>query len=265
MSTAALAADAAAAATSVQRTPHGAAHPGAALTLAHASAEQAWNSRQLAAPITVPHVRVWTYPAPGVVFGCAQAALRGEAASAARTECELVQRRAGGGAVLVGPWMLSSSIVLPPDHRLLAGGTVSSYRWLGVLHAGLLRDFGVAAHALAPDELRSRPNDPALAWACFGGLSPWEVIADGRKIVGLAQLRSRHGVLLTTGTLLHRPDWALLCRALDRPATDVGRLDAVTTSCTEILGTSMHTETLAQGLQQMLADVLGDFEEAPTA
>lgn len=241
------------------------AHAGTALTVAPAATEQDWNIRQLAEPVGTPRVRVWTYPAPGVVFGCAQAALHGEATQAARTDCELVQRRAGGGAVLVGPWMLSSSIVLPSDHRLLAGGTVTSYRWLGALHAGLLRDFGVPAHALAPDELARRPADPKLAWACFGGLSPWEVIADGRKIVGLAQLRRRHGVLLTTGTLLHRPDWALLCRALDRPDDDVRRLDAVTTSCAELLDTGVHVETLADGLQQMLSDVLGDIEEDDSA
>ncbi|CAL96487.1 biotin/lipoate A/B protein ligase family protein [Azoarcus olearius] len=234
---------------------------GSALTLARAAAEQDWNTRQLATPVTAPRVRVWTYPAPGVVFGCAQAALHEEAARAARTDCELVQRRAGGGAVLTGPWMLSSSVVLPPDHRLLAGGTVSSYRWLGVLHAGLLRDFGMPAHALAPDELARRPGDPALGWACFGGLSPWEVIADGRKLVGLAQLRRQHGVLLTTGTLLYRPEWSLLCDALGRPADDIARLDAATTSCAELLGTAMHIETLADGLQQMLADVLGELEE----
>lgn len=233
-----------------------------ALTLARASAEQAWNARQLAAPFTAPRVRVWSYPAPGVVFGCAQAALHEQAAGAAHTDCELVQRRAGGGAVLVGPWMLSSSVLLPPGHRLLDGGTVASYRWLGVLHAGLLRDFGVPAHALPPDEVSRRPADPTLAWACFGGLSPWEVVADGRKIVGLAQLRARHGVLLTTGTLLSRPDWPLLCRALGRAPDEAARLAAVTTSCAEQLGTGVHIETLAEALQQMLADVLGEFEEA---
>lgn len=233
-----------------------------ALTLVHAAAEQAWNARQLAAPVTAPRVRVWSYPEPGVVFGCAQTALHDEAARAAHTDCELVQRRAGGGAVLVGPWMLSSSVVLPPGHRLLDGGTIASYRWLGVLHAGLLRDFGIPAHALPPDEIVRRPADPTLAWACFGGLSPWEVVAGGRKIVGLAQLRGRHGVLLTTGTLLHHPDWLLLCRALGRPRDDAARLAAVTTSCTEQLGTGVHTETLAEALQQMLADVLGDFEAA---
>lgn len=237
-------------------------HPMPALTIARAAAEQAWNARQLAAPVTAPRVRVWSYPAPGVVFGCAQTALHEQSARAARTDCELVQRRAGGGAVLVGPWMLSSSVVLPPDHRLLAGGTVASYRWLGVLHAGLLRDFGVPAHALPPDELKRRPGDPSLAWACFGGLSPWEVVADRQKVVGLAQLRGRHGVLLTTGTLLHRPDWALLCRTLGRPEDDAARLAAVTTSCAEQLGTAVHVETLAEALQQMLADVLGEFEEA---
>lgn len=256
---------AALATTAVACPARGAAPTGTALTVARASAEQAWNSRQLAAPINVPRVRVWTYPAPGVVFGCAQAALLSEAARAARTHCELVQRRAGGGAVLTGPWMLSSSVVLPPDHRLLAGGTVASYRWLGVLHAGLLRDLGIPAHALAPEQLKARPADPALAWACFGGLSPWEVIADGRKLVGLAQVRGRHGVLLTTGTLLWRPDWALLCRALDRPATDVTRLDAATTSCAELLGARIHIETLAEGLRQMLADVLGDCAEGAAA
>jgi lipoate-protein ligase A len=206
-------------------------------------------------------VRVWTYPAPGVVFGCAQAALREEAVRAGRTDCELVQRRAGGGAVLTGPWMLSSSVVLPPEHRLLTGGTVASYRWLGVLHAGLLRDIGIPAHALAPEQLRDRPGDPALVWACFGGLSPWEVVADGRKLVGLAQLRRRQGVLLTTGTLLWPPDWTLLCRTLGRPDTDAARLQAATTSCAELLGTRIRIETLADGLQQMLADVLGKLRE----
>lgn len=238
---------------------------GGVLTIAHAAAEQAWNQRQLAAPVRAPRVQVWTYPTPGVVFGCAQARLHAEAAQAARTDCALVQRRAGGGAVLVGPWMLSSSIVLPPDHRLLAGGTVSSYRWLGALHAGLMRDYGIPAHALSPAELARRPNDPSLGWACFGGLSPWEVVAHDRKLVGLAQLRRRDGVLLTTGTLLHRPDWALLCEALDRPDADVDRLAAVTTSCAELLGTRIHVETLADSLYQMLADVLGEVEEEEEA
>ena len=124
---------------------------------------------------------------------------------------------------------------------------------------------GVAAHALSPDDVRRNPGNPALGWACFGGLSPWEVVADGRKIVGLAQLRRRTGVLLTSGTLLARPDWAALCAALGRPADDARALAGVTTSCEEQLGAAPLVESFASELHQMLTDVLGELRTHPVA
>ena len=45
----------------------------------------------------------------------------------------------------------------------------------------------------------------------------------------------------------------------------VTRLDAATTSCAELLGARIHIETLAEGLRQMLADVLGDFAAGAAA
>lgn len=234
------------------------------LTVVGCAEEQRWHESLLEAPVREPQLRLWTYRRPGVVFGCSQAALLADARGrGARTE--MVLRRSGGGAVLTGPWMLSTSILLPPEHRLLAGGTVSSYRWLGALIAGLLRDMGVAAHALSPDDVRRNPGNPALGWACFGGLSPWEVVADGRKIVGLAQLRRRTGVLLTSGTLLARPDWAALCAALGRPADDARALAGVTTSCEEQLGAAPLVESFASELQQVLTDVLGELRIHPAA
>lgn len=226
------------------------------LAVVSSTEEQRWHEALLQAPVSEPQLRLWTYRAPGVVFGCSQAALLNQARSRP-AGCELVQRSSGGGAVLTGPWMLSTSILLPPDHRLLAGGTVTSYRWLGVLIAGLLRDMGVAAHALSPADVRGSTADPSLGWACFGGLSPWEVVVGGRKIVGLAQLRRRHGVLLTSGTLLARPDWTLLCESLDRPAADRAALEHRTTSCEEVLGSAPLVESFASALHQMLTDVLG--------
>ncbi len=232
------------------------------LHLTDAAGEQRWIEAALAEPVTAPAIRLWTYPAPGVVLGCSQARLL--AARAGRSGCELVQRRAGGGAVLVGPWMLSVSIVLPPEHRLLAAGTVGSYRWLGVLHAGLLRDMGIAAHAVPPSEAVGAAARGAPGWACFGGLSPWEVVVGDRKIVGLAQLRRKTGVLITSGTLLYPPDWPLLCQVLDQPGGDARALARSTLSCAEALGTPVLAEAMARDLHQMLVDVLGGGE-APHA
>lgn len=224
----------------------------------HCADEQDWNRAQLAAPVLRPAVRLWTYAAPGVVLGRAQAALHPGMAGGATP---VVVRDAGGGAVLAGPWMLSASIVLPADHPLVAGaGTVSSYRWLGVLHAGLLRDLGIPAYAVPPEELQMTPPDPSLKWACFGSLSPWEVVVGQRKIVGLAQVRRRTGVLLTCGTLVSPPDWPLLCAALGANPADAQRLQACTTSCTEQLGVPLMATVLAEGLHHMLIDVLGEHD-----
>jgi lipoate-protein ligase A len=225
----------------------------------HCAEEQAWNRAQLAVPVERPVVRLWTYAAPGIVLGRAQTALHPGPATGATP---VVQRDSGGGAVLAGPWMLSASIVLPPEHPLLATGTVSSYRWLGVLHAGLLRDHGIAAYAVPPEELQVSPPDPSLKWACFGGLSPWEVVVGQRKIVGLAQVRRRNGALLTSGTLISPPDWPLLCAALGADPADAHRLDACTTSCAEQLGAPLMATVLAEGLHHMLTDVLGEHDGA---
>ncbi|MET3447911.1 ligase [Ralstonia sp. 1138] len=222
----------------------------------HCADEQDWNRAQLAQPVLRPAVRLWTYAGPGVVLGRAQAALHPGMAGGATP---VVVRDAGGGAVLAGPWMLSASIVLPADHPLVAGtGTVSSYRWLGVLHAGLLRDLGIPAYAVPPEEVRLASPSPSLKWACFGSLSPWEVVVGHRKIVGLAQVRRRTGVLLTCGTLVSPPDWPLLCAALGANPAQAERLQACTTSCTEQLGAPLLATVLAEGLHHMLVDVLGE-------
>lgn len=227
------------------------------LHLATPLAEQEWIAQQLAEPVCAPRLRLWTYPAPGVVLGCAQGRLLPQVQRAAPPDCEIALRRAGGGAVLTGPWMLSASIVLPPEHRLLAGGLVASYHWLGAVHAGLLRDMGIDAHAIPPEELGHSRVKPDLAWACFGGLSPWEVVVDGRKLVGLAQFRRRNGVLLTSGTLLFRPKWELLCQALERPPAEAQALDDCTLSCADALGAPVPVEALARDLFDTFSDIVG--------
>jgi lipoate-protein ligase A len=221
--------------------------------------EQLWNAGQLAQPVTEPRLRLWTYRAPGVVLGCSQTALREQAGGTSALAGQLVQRGSGGGAVLTGPWMVSASIVLPPDHALVGSGTVSSYRWLGALHAGLLRDAGISAYAIPPEEVRLQlaDADARLKWACYGGLSPWEVVVGRRKIVGLAQLRKRTGVLITSGTLIAPPDWSLLCDALGQSSGDAALLTECTTSYAEQLGAPVIAEVLAERLHHMLTDVLG--------
>lgn len=223
--------------------------------LASCLQEQDWNQRQLAQTAHDPVWRLWGYQAPGLVLGCSQR----NSLSADSAAIEVVSRQAGGGAVLVGPWMLSASVVLPNAHALVPGNLVASYRWLGELYAALLQDLGIAAHALAPDEARALQQavPTELAWACYGGFSPWEVVVGQKKIVGLAQVRRRTGVLLVAGLLLDRPDWALLVRAMDKPATHAALLEDGTTSCAQQLGRKVPLPEIDSALAHALQNAIG--------
>lgn len=159
---------------------------------------------------------------------------------------ESVVRHAGGGAVLVGPWMLSVSIALPSAHALVEGSLTNSYRWLGELFASLLQRCGIAAHALTPEQARTlqlEATDVDLGWACFGGYSAWEVVVGRQKIVGLAQVRKRTGTLLVAGVLLERPHWEWLGEVLQKPLSDIVALAARATSCAQ---QSRHAWSLAE-------------------
>jgi lipoate-protein ligase A len=226
-----------------------------------ACAEQVWNEAQFERPVVAPAWRLWRYDRPAVVLGCSQRRLLASAQD--ETALDMLVRGSGGGAVLVGPWMLGLSVVLPSTHRLVRGGAVESYRWLGEGLAEVLRAGGIDAQALAPAAARRSDADgPVPDWACFAGLSPWEVVVGRRKIVGLAQVRRRHGVLLVAGLLLDTPDWPRLCRALGRPAADAGRLAELTTSWAAERGQAAPVLALVGAIERCLGAALrrGDEE-----
>lgn len=202
--------------------------------------------------------RVWSHQRPAVVLGCSQWPQSAGAACRRPADVALLQRATGGGAVLSGPWMVSVSVVLPPDHAWVAGGALEAYRQLGRVHALALAGLGIDTHAVPPDGVH-RANqrlDGGVSWACFGRLSPWELTdLTGRKLVGLAQRRQNNGVLLVAGTLSHPPDWPLLCDAMGFPG-DATRLQRVTASCDALTDRTFGSDTLAQELRRALTDDL---------
>lgn len=207
----------------------------------------------------MPCFRVWTYESPAIVLGCSQRAWMAAAQQRVQGRVELLVRESGGGAVLAGPWLLGVSVVLPPGHPWLRTGLLDSYRHLGQVHVAALAEFGIPARGLLPQEIPGVEQTMAaraVDWACFGSLSPWEVVsADGRKLVGLAQRRRQSGALLVAGTLLDVPDWPLLCDAMGQPQ-DASLLRQRTVSCADLTQQRVTAVRLAEVLTQELADAL---------
>jgi lipoate-protein ligase A len=233
-----------------------------------AAGEQAWNAAALARGTRDPLARIWIWPKPAIVLGRGQLRHAEAVRLAAGGDIEVVVRGSGGGAVLTGPWMIGASIVLPVGHPLLGKGLVDAYRWLGQAYLRVLSDVGVPARLLAPQQVGGVDAEVAggpLSWACFGGLSPWELVdASGRKIVGLAQQRRREAVLLVSGMLARTPPWALLCAAMQAPQ-DETRLAARTVSIEALSGRTVDAEALqglAAALETQVSETLGRTAKA---
>lgn len=189
-------------------------------------------------------------------MGCSQRTLRDDTVRRHDGQTPVLVRESGGGAVLTGPWMICVSVVLPPDHAWVCNGLVESYRALGQLHVAALQALGVASRALPPQEVR-QVNEAVGAlpvdWACFGSLSPWEVVdTQGRKLVGLAQRRQRSGVLLVAGTLISAVDWDLLCDVMGQPQ-DAPALARRTVCAQALAGHHLLPGQFAKHITQQLA------------
>jgi lipoate-protein ligase A len=109
----------------------------------------------------------------------------------------VVRRPTGGRAILHAPYELTYSVALPTAHPLAAGSIVESYRRLS---APLL----AAVRALAPEaSVQADARVERLANAgpvCFEVPSSYEITANGKKLLGSAQVR-RHGGVLQHGAL----------------------------------------------------------------
>jgi len=151
--------------------------------------------------------------APGLVLGFSQKPEILNPAALAVQNIPIYHRRAGGTAVLAGPHLLSLDVVLPPTHPLVLPDLVESYRWFGEAWVAALAQLGVQARAVPPSEAHGQrallkreeahEREAILRRACFGSLSPYEVVVGQRKVVGFDMIRRQVGSLLQAGILLH--------------------------------------------------------------
>lgn len=155
-----------------------------------------------------PHPRVWycDLTQPAIVLGSRQRDDVLDLAACRRRGWQLVRRRSGGAAVLLVPdsivWI---DVVLP--HGFAPDDVRGSMVWIGERWVTALRAEGSVADTDADlDDLQVHVGGMVRsAWSelvCFAGLGPGEVLHGGRKLVGLSQRRTRHGIRVQG--LVHR-------------------------------------------------------------
>ena len=206
------------------------------------------------APEDAPILSWSSVRAPALVLGRRAGEPDVDRDAAAREGVEVLGRTSGGGPVLWDRDLLALDVVLPRGHALAGDDVVAAYRWLGESVAQALRALGAEdVEVIGLERARAARLRPGgAADACFGGLSPYEVLAGGRKVAGLSQARRRPGALLQAGIPL-RLDAPRLARLMGRDEEFARALAA----------TAVGLEEVVPGARA--ADVLRVVDEAVSA
>lgn len=81
-------------------------------------------------------------------------------------------------------------VLIPRDHQLWDDDIGRAFDWIGKVWALALTSLGVPGCQVHSGELENRSHGRLL---CFAGLGPGEVVAEGSKVVGLSQRRTKQG------------------------------------------------------------------------
>jgi len=124
-----------------------------------------------------------------------------------------IVRRPTGGRAILHDREVTYSVVLPAWVLGQDGGVLLSYHRLSLALQDGLRRLGVPA-TLAPAS--AAPSTAVHGPACFDRPSAHEILLNGRKLVGSAQVR-RGGAILQHGSILVEPRIASLIACLRLP------------------------------------------------
>jgi len=164
--------------------------------------------RGVAEGASPPTLRFFGWQPACLSLGQAQPVADVDFDACSRLGVDVVRRPTGGRAILHVD-ELTYSVTAREDHPHVQGGIVESYRRLSEgLLAGLTR-MGLPVQQVERPEEHDRDQGPV----CFVTPSNYEIVFDGRKLVGSAQVR-RGGVVLQHGSLPLFGDIARICGVL---------------------------------------------------
>jgi lipoate-protein ligase A len=146
----------------------------------------------------LPTLRLYAWHKPCLSLGYAQSIADVDPPRLTQLGWGLVRRPTGGRAILHAD-ELTYSVIGPQEEPRLASGVLESYQVLSYALLEALHILSIPAETNIPviSPLQDPDTDsPAVKGpVCFEVPSSYEIVANGKKILGSAQARRREGVL----------------------------------------------------------------------
>jgi lipoate-protein ligase A len=205
----------------------------------------------------LPTLRFYAWLPPCLSVGYSQRVMRSVDLEACHAMGYDVVRRPTGGRAVLHIDELTYSVILPQDDPRVSGGVVPSYRRLSEGLLVGLRRLGVNAVQAQPVG-RSTGEDRTAA--CFDSPSHFEMMVEGKKLVGSAQVR-RRGVVLQHGALPLKGDITRIVRVLQLSSEEhrgrlAARLADMSATLAQVAGRVLSFDEVAQALAEGFAEAL---------
>jgi lipoyl(octanoyl) transferase len=175
--------------------------------------------------IRVPTVRMYRWKPACLSLGIHQRDSRVDYSACRRDGVDVVRRPTGGRAVLHSD-EVTYSVVFPAESE--TGGLPKQELYRNVSEA-IVRGLSRLGLPVSYEKRSGRPPSPrdaAAVMSCFSSAARWEILLDGRKLVGSAQKLSpsgvlQHGSILTGNGHRRLPDYLSGAAASEDPAVSI--------------------------------------------
>jgi len=210
---------------------------------------------------TLPTLRLYTWKPACLSLGHAQPFTDVDSTRLESHGWEVVRRITGGRAILHTD-ELTYSVTGPTDEPYLSGTVLESYNRLASALLTAIKDLNLPVEMKAGKADGSGLSTPV----CFEVPSTYEIMVNGKKLIGSAQARRKEGVL-QHGSLPLSGDLSRICQVLvftDETAREnaIQRLLGRATTVATALGRQVTLEIAEQAFIQAFEAVLElSFEE----
>ncbi len=201
-----------------------------------------------------PTLRLYAWEPPCLSLGRHQSANEVNQEALAAAGYGLVRRPTGGRAILHID-ELTYSVAAPLTEPRVRGDVLTSCQRIS---QGLLAALDLLGVRKAAVHQQKPPAAPGPV--CFETPGEFEIVVDGRKLIGSAQARGQ-GALLQHGAFPLTGDIARICRFLTAP-TDPARVRARATTLAEVLEREVSWDEAAQAVAEGFTRALGIQLEA---